>query len=141
MKTLNALLLAGTIGLLGSAAYAKDHNHGQFHQQRLERLQIYLQLKPDQQDAWKAFAETAQEPEHKKGKDGHDKASAKTAPERFDHYIQRLKNRLQRAEAKAVASKKLYQVLTPDQRKVMDEFYQRPHHGKRCGGKRGHHGH
>ncbi len=99
----------------------------EFMQQQTQQLGTYLQLKTDQQAAWKAFAE-AMDAHHQAmaGRRGGMRQDGANAVERFNRHIQFMEARLGEMKTVAQAAKKLYDVLSPEQKAVMDQFFDRP---------------
>lgn len=153
MKTLTRnILLALTFGglLAGTgAAFAHDWHGGKdgcsranFQErmqhfekrraERLEHLKAALKLTPAQQSAWEAFAKASTEhppfPAHwAKGKPTE---QATPAPERLDRHIKFAEERLNHMKTVDAAVHKLYDTLSPQQRKTMNDFFNHHrHHG------------
>jgi len=99
----------------------------EFMQQHLQQLETYLQLKPDQQATWKAFAE-AMGAHHQAmaGSGGSMRQDGANAVERFNRHIQFMEARLGEMKMVAKAADNLYAVLSPEQKAVMDRFFDRP---------------
>lgn len=101
----------------------------------LDELKSALKLQAAQEGAWNAFAAAAQEQAKAMGKardEMHGK-QARTAPERMDLARKLAREREQGMDKVAQAMKALYEILTPEQRKVLDQ-----QHGGRMGGHRMH---
>lgn len=88
---------------------------------QLEWLKKSLKLQPDQEKPWNAFA-AAVETQAKRMGEMYDENSgaAKTMPERMDLASKFAKERERSFDEVSKAMKGLYEVLTPDQRKVLD---------------------
>jgi Spy/CpxP family protein refolding chaperone len=149
MKSMPKRILAGAaalgLGLTSVAALSApwgdcggwgggNHHRGEgpggraaFMQQHLQRLQTYLQLKPEQQDAWKGFV-SAMEANHQAMASGWRSMQQEeaNAVERFNKRIQFMEARLKEMKTVAKAADNLYAVLSPAQKAVMDNFFSRP---------------
>lgn len=88
---------------------------------QLEWLKKSLKLQADQEETWNAFA-AAVETQAKRMGEFHDEKSysAKTTPERMDMAGKFAKERERSFDEVSKAMKGLYEVLTPEQRKVLD---------------------
>jgi len=88
---------------------------------QLEWLKKSLKLQADQEKSWNAFS-AAVETQAKRMGEFHDEKSdtAKTTPERMDMASKFAKERERNFEEVSKAMKGLYEVLTPNQRKVLD---------------------
>lgn len=88
---------------------------------QLEMLKKSLKLQADQEKLWNTFAGTV-EAQAKRMGEMHDEKSdvAKTMPERMDIASKFAKERERSFEEVSKAMKGLYEVLTPEQRKVLD---------------------
>jgi hypothetical protein len=130
---------------------------------REQRLHDLLQIKPDQESAFRAYvaaleqlrpqggarqrgpAQAAQgaAPGQRGPRRGGSRAQQQpqlTTPERLDRRLQRLAEAQQRLQKQAAAVKTFYAALAPEQRKVLDEFGARGlggERGWRRGGMRG----
>ncbi|QKO20571.1 Spy/CpxP family protein refolding chaperone [Rhodoferax sp. BAB1] len=101
----------------------------------LDELKSTLKLQAAQEGAWNAFAAAAQEQAKTMGKardEMHGK-QVQTTPERMDLARKLAREREQGMDKVAQAMKALYETLTPEQRKVLDQ-----QHGGRMGGHRMH---
>lgn len=88
--------------------------------QQLDLLKQSLKLQADQETPWNAFA-AAVATQAKRMADMHDEPSAaKTTPERLDLASKFAKERERGLDEVSKAMKALYEVLTPEQRKVLD---------------------
>ncbi len=96
----------------------------QFHAERMELLEARLKLKPDQQNAWKAFL-AAQDAHHaemlKIRQEMRDRET--TAMAHFAERIQGMEQRLASMKTMAKAAGDLYAALDPEQKQVMDKFF------------------
>jgi len=99
-------------------------------QKRLDDLKAKLQIAPEQEQQWSAFANTvlAQVQQMKAARQSM-QARPTTAPERIDRTLARMKERTARFEAVAQAAKDLYAGLSPEQQKIADERLLGFHHG------------
>lgn len=92
-------------------------------EQRLARLKTELKITPEQEPLWQAFADKVGS-EAGKGFEAM-RAQAKdeslTAPERLARATDNMKQRLAAMESIGDAFNRLYQGLTPEQRKLADE--------------------
>jgi len=96
-------------------------------QRQTQQLATYLQLKSDQQGVWKAFAE-AMDAHHQAMAGGRDamRQEGANAVEHFNRRIQFMEARLGEMKTVAQAADNLYAVLSPEQKAVMDQFFDRP---------------
>jgi Spy/CpxP family protein refolding chaperone len=96
----------------------------QRHTERLQKLQQQLNLKPEQQAAWQAFVD-AQNAMFQSPRGGWRQAmqASTTTPDRFNKMVELMEKHV--ADMKEVASKAkaLYDVLDPQQKSTMDQFY------------------
>ena len=102
----------------------------QFHAERMELLEARLKLKPDQQNAWKAFL-VAQDAHHaammKIQREMRDRET--TAMAQFEERVQGMEQNLASMKVMVKAAGDLYTALDPTQKKVMDDFFtNRPMH-------------
>ena len=102
----------------------------QFHAERMELLEARLKLKPDQQNAWKAFL-AAQDAHHaemmKIRREMRDRET--TAMAQFEERVQGMEQNLASMKVMVKAAGDLYTALDPTQKKVMDDFFtNRPMH-------------
>lgn len=144
-STLQRVALASVLGLgLVATAAAQDRapdpggpqglrgadrqNQVEDRQHRLEqRLHDLLQIKPDQEPAFRTFVSTLEQSRPQRGqrRDGaRDRAQgereALTMPQQLDRAAQRLADAQQRLQKEAAAVKTFYAALSPDQRKALD---------------------
>ena len=103
---------------------------------REQRLHDLLQIKSDQETAFHTYVTALEQARPQRGqrqggrRDGGPGAGGPggaqrmplTAPERLDRSAQRLAEAQQRLQKESAAVKTFYAVLSPDQRKVFDEF-------------------
>jgi hypothetical protein len=95
---------------------------------REQRLHDLLQIKPDQEPAFRTFVASLEQarPQRDQGQRGRRQGGpgaqdqALTTPQRLDLASQRLADRQQRLQKESAAVKIFYAVLTPDQRKAFD---------------------
>jgi hypothetical protein len=95
---------------------------------REQRLHDLLQIKPDQETAFRTFVASLEQarPQRGPGQRGQrprgpgGDSEALTTPQRLDRDAQRLADRQQRLQKETAAVKTFYAVLTPDQRKAFD---------------------
>lgn len=96
----------------------------QFHAERMELLEARLKLKPEQQNAWKAFL-AAQDTHHaekvKIWQEMRDKET--TAMAHFEERVQAMEQDLASMKTMVKAAGELYAALDPDQKQVMDNFF------------------
>ncbi len=96
----------------------------QFHAERMELLEARLKLKPEQQDAWKAFL-AAQDAHHaekmKIRQEMRDQET--TAMARFEQRLQAMEQNLASMKTMVKAAGDLYTALDPEQKQVMDQFF------------------
>jgi Spy/CpxP family protein refolding chaperone len=150
MKTTYKFILAIAIGFHlvcgaafaappgGCGGYGGHHGHygagGKGGSYRLDNLKIYLQLRPEQEQAWQGFASAMDA--HHQAMRGHRRGSGEkdnTAVEHFNDRIRFMEARLADMKNLAKAGEALYAALTPEQKAVMDQFFSH----RRGGGKSG----
>jgi protein CpxP len=103
---------------------------------RQAKLHDALKLTPAQEPAWNAFSAAIKPAPHAARGDRAAWASL-PAPARMEKMIARSKERTAQMESHLAALNTFYAVLTPEQKKVLDEQAMRGHRG----GHRGHDGH
>ena len=113
---------------------------------REQRLHDLLQIKADQEPAFRAFMTSLEQQRPQRGpgqgaqgKDGRGPGAdgqrmPLTTPERLDRMAQRMADRQQRLQKETAAVKTFYAALTPEQRKVFDMSPGLIHAGHRGGG-------
>lgn len=131
-------LLAGS-GVLAASAYAVSadrpsanprceagqmHERGARHEARrtahLAALKEKLQLTPQQEAAWKAFAQSRGPHQAEKRQAMREEFQKLNTPERLDRMQAGMDARRARMAERAVAIKALYAQLSPDQQRVFD---------------------
>jgi hypothetical protein len=118
----------------GNKLHAKGEAH---HGKHLAKLKEKLNLKPEQEAAWNAFASTAKPGVQRTGMDRAAKKAefAKlSTPERLDKMLAMADMRRVRMAERAAAVKAFYAQLTPEQQGVFDAEARPKRHG-------GHHFH
>jgi len=102
-------------------------------QKHLDKLKAALQITPEQQAQWSAFADKvlAQVQQMKAERESM-KARPATAPERIDWQLARMKERTARFEVVAQAAKDLYASLTSEQKQIADKKLLSFHHKHRA---------
>jgi len=88
----------------------------------LEQLHNSLRLRPDQEQAWRAF-EMASRPDQREDarrQDAFQRMGSMRAPQRMDLSLQMMRSDLDQMEREASALKALYATLTPDQQETFD---------------------
>jgi hypothetical protein len=159
-KIITALIAAGIMGG-GTLAFAEsgkagwcgheghqagmqcaDHEPGAFVEKRLARFKADLKLTPAQEPLWQAFADQARAEAGKGMKAMREVSqdSSLSAPDRMDRRIAIMKERVATMEAVNTKFKRLYEVLTPDQRRVADIDAARASGGGHHWGHGGHNG-
>lgn len=147
-----ALFMGVGMGVIAANAAAQSVDCGprgpmgnweKYHEQRGERMQQHqkqlhdaLKLTPDQEGAWKKFAESVQAPPRPERGDPADWAKL-TAPERAEKMLEFSKQRQERMTEHVAALKTFYGVLTPEQKKTFDEFHVGPRGGRHGPGRPG----
>ena len=141
MKALRtSLITAGLLATLAGSAMAQmgpggtqrpDGHHGprmekmrehmaERHQRHLAELKTRLKLQPDQESAWKTFADAMQAPVQASPRPELAAMQRLTTPERIDqmqaHHAQREAEMKKRADA----TKAFYAGLNPEQKKTFD---------------------
>jgi periplasmic protein CpxP/Spy len=156
-KIIVAIVAAGTMAM-GAAAVAASgagdcgdgqwgardgHPHVRFDpvaraDQRLARFKAELKITPAQEPLWQAFADRTKSEAGKGIQAMREQAKDEnlTAPERMTRMTEIMKQRLAAMESVGDAFNRLYQGLTPEQRKIADEratrmarMYRGAHHG------------
>lgn len=107
-----------------------QEQRGERMQQHQKRLHDALKLTPDQEGAWKKFAESSQPPARSERGEPGDWAKL-TAPERAEKMLDFAKQRQERMAEHVAALKTFYAVLTPEQKKTFDDFHAGPRGGRR----------
>lgn len=138
IRTLVALITLATAGLVTGSAMAHGDCSPRGSRQRPDagkflehmekhraRLHDKLKLAPEQEAAWKVFAEKTK-PHAPQIKVIRSELAALPAPARMDRMIALMKEREGRMMDMAAAVKEFYAVLTPDQQKLFDEQSVRP---------------
>lgn len=143
-------LLAGS-GILAASAFAMtgagpgskgncEVRHGQqihakweeHRAQHLSALKQKLNLKPEQEAAWTAFASASQRTEHPVGMDRQamrGEFAKLTTPQRLDKMLAMADQRHARMAERAQAIKTFYAQLTPEQQSVFDAEGMSGRHG------------
>lgn len=98
------------------AAFSPEEMAGQ----QLEWLKTSLKLQADQEQPWTAFAAAVETQAKRMGELHDQRYSAKTMPERLELAGKFAKERERAFDQVSQAMKSLYEVLTPDQRAVLD---------------------
>ena len=118
---------------------AMMHEHMEAHVRALHDI---LNIRPDQEAAWKAFTASMVPPPHPDMDhhgDGHE--TAMTTPERLDHMAAEMAEHQAAFQRHAEAVKRFYAVLSPQQQKAFDAISKMMMHGMMGhGGPMGHHG-
>ena len=104
--------------------------------ERQARFKQLLQITPAQDAAWNAFVASMQPPANWKRPDRAE-FERLTTPERIDRMRALRTERMARMDKRGEATKALYAVLSPEQKRVFDERTAR----RGMGGHGGHHGH
>jgi Spy/CpxP family protein refolding chaperone len=108
----------------GQALRAPDR--AQREGRRLQRLHDLLQIRPDQDGAFRAFTVALEQARPQRGEraEGRERGAqaSLTAPERLDRLAQRMAERQQALQKTSAAVKTFYAVLSPEQRKAFDQL-------------------
>jgi len=105
-----------------TATDAKRRDPVAFAQQRLARLKSKLAITAEQESQWSAFTSTVlQQMEQFKAAHQGRRPAARTAPERIDRQVARMKERAAAFETVGEAAKTLYATLSPEQQRIADE--------------------
>jgi len=110
---------------------------------RLDKFKAELKITAAQDAAWQAFVGKAKQQienmqtmcPQAQAQPPASKAATLSAPERMDKGIEFMKQRLASMETMNAALKDLYAVLTPEQKAIADQHFER-HHGPQGGQKR-----
>jgi len=96
---------------------------------REQRLHDLLQIKPEQESAFRAFTSSLEQQRPQDARAGGRREGPQaqpreslTTPQRLDRQLQRLAEAQARLQQRAAAVKTFYAALSADQRKVLDEF-------------------
>ena len=105
--------------------------HAQTASPQLQQLHDALNLRPDQDAAWRDYVRsTAVNPqEMAQRRDGSQRMAGLTAPERVDLSVQMMKLDLASLQLRGAALKNFYASLTPEQQAVFDRETMRPPRG------------
>ncbi len=98
----------------------------QRHTQRMQELEKQLNLKSEQQNAWKAFIEAHDDWIKSMHKNWQSLRGANTTPERFKEMVASVQANLPYLQSLAEKAKDLYGVLDPQQQATLDRFTARP---------------
>lgn len=115
------------------------HNPAEFKERMEKRqaeLHTKLKLTPNQEAAWKSFTASMAPAGHGKRPDRAEMEKL-TAPERMEKMLERSTQRQDAMASRLEAVKKFYAQLTPEQQKVFNDEFAKPHRF----GRHGHHGH
>lgn len=139
----SSVLLASSLGIMAAPAWAAPTDcgapglRGDYWEYRAERMAQHhrmlhdaLKLTADQEGAWKKLMDS----EHPMAAPEPVRAAewAKlTTPERADRMVERMREQQSRMFEHVVALKEFYGVLTPDQKRIVDDFHAFPQRGKR----------
>lgn len=95
-----------------------------FAASRLDRLHAELKLSPEQEAAWKAWAEPIrQQSAAMRDRRGEREAMTRLpAPERMEKTLERMKEHERQMEAGLASLRSFYATLTPEQRQTFDRF-------------------
>lgn len=105
-------------------------------EKRLAEFKTQLKITPAQESAWQAFANRAsQQAQAMKTLMAQQPDTSGTAPERMARHTEQMKTRLADMEAMNKVVKDLYAVLTPEQRTLADQHFDRMHGNHRPHGK------
>ena len=138
----SSLLLVSSLGVLAAPVVAAppdcsrtgmrgdawEHRVERMAQQH-QRLHDALKLTPEQDIAWKKLMD----PQHPMARMEPAKADdwAKlSTPERADKMVERMRDQQSRMFERLAALKEFYAVLTPEQKKIFDDFHAVPPRGK-----------
>jgi periplasmic protein CpxP/Spy len=89
------------------------------HSERMAKLYAALKLKPEQESAWKQLQSSTQLPVSNTPP----AELAKDTPTRLDQMLARHDERTKRLQTHVKAEKDFYAVLTPEQKKIFDDFH------------------
>jgi hypothetical protein len=117
-------------GSMGYPAWTpgSQHRHGEREAAHLKALHDALNIRPDQEEAFQAFAASMKPAENGARPQGmaadRQQMASMTAPERLDAMSRRMDERMQRMRERfqrhAAAVKALYAALGPEQRRTFD---------------------
>jgi periplasmic protein CpxP/Spy len=107
---------------------SKQRDPAKYVQTRLAKLKSALDIKPEQEAQWSAFADTVmQQVDQMKAAHQQRGNMPATAPERIDRQIAMIKQRAASFETIGEAAKGLYASLSPDQQQIADKRLLRWH--------------
>lgn len=140
MKALRtSLITAGLLAALATSAFAQPgmagHGEGQAgqrtekmrehmaarHQQRLTDLKTQLQLQPQQDAAWKTFADAMQPPTQPGVRLDRVSMEKLSTPERIDQMLAMQEQRAAEMKKRSEATKAFYANLNVEQKKTFDK--------------------
>jgi hypothetical protein len=110
------------------------------HQRREQRLHDILQIRPDQDGAFRAYVAALTPPpgdrDARRGPGAPDvqPRTPMTTPERLDRMAARMAERQQRFQQIAAATRVFYAALSADQRRAFDDLSGEGLYGRRGGG-------
>ena len=91
---------------------------GQFMQQRLDQAKYQLRITEEQEPAWQEFTEEV----GKKAATMRNRMQQRWAQQTVTERIKHMRNRADHMTRLASAIEKLYKTLTPEQKKIADQF-------------------
>ena len=134
-----SVLLASTLGFAAAPVFAERdcgakegfmEHRGAHMAKDHKKLHAALKLTPDQEGAWKKMMDAQQPMAMAMGERGRADDMAKlTTPERADKMLEAMKEHQAHQVEHVAALKEFYAVLTPEQKKVFDDFHSAEHRG------------
>lgn len=144
-----SVLLASLLGFLTAPAVAAAHpcprveahagfmeHHGDRMEKHHQKLHADLKLTPDQEGAWKKLMDSEQSM-GKAEQEKHEDMAKLTTPERAEKMLAHMKAQQANLAEHVAAITAFYAVLTPEQKKIFDDFHSARMEGMH--GKPGHH--
>jgi len=138
-----SVFLASALGFVAAPAFASHPNcgsmgeHSEFSEHRAKHMEEHhkklhaaLKLTADQEGAWKKMMDSEQ-PMAKAAAGKPEDWAKLTTPERAEKMLERMKERQAQQVEHVSALKDFYAVLTPEQKKVFDDFHSGPREGMR----------
>ena len=142
-KLVSSALLASSLGFLAAPVAAVPPEggflgpRGDFSEHRARRAERHhqklheaLKLMPDQESAWKKLLDSEHPMARAESRIPADWTKL-TTPERADIMLERMKEQQVQQTEHVAALKEFYSALTPEQRKIFDDFHSGPRNGMR----------
>jgi len=138
-----SVLLVSSLGFVAAPALAAPQDcgargphgesfghHARHMKQHHKKLHSLLKLTPEQEVAWKKMVDIEQPMMDKADPMKSDDWAKLTTPERADRMVERMKAHHARQVEQVAAMKEFYAVLSPEQKKIFDDFHATGMRGK-----------